>query len=86
MDGAQPEPRPRIWSTTCPTSAPPLRHPSLWSSCAGDFNDASGKPMTWEVATGKVGADLAASVFAARPEMPGHTWSVLDLPSPQASP
>ena len=52
----------------------------------GDFNDASGSPMSWGVATGKVGVDVAATVFAARPEVKGHSWSALDLPSPQASP
>jgi hypothetical protein len=52
----------------------------------GDFNDASGKPMAWAVAVGTVGDYLTATVFAARPEVPGHAWSDLELPSPAASP
>jgi hypothetical protein len=52
----------------------------------GDFNDASGKSMPWAVATGTVGGNLTATVFAARPEVSGHAWTVLDLPSPEASP
>jgi hypothetical protein len=52
----------------------------------GEFNDASGKPMAWAVAVGTVGGNLTATVFDARPEVPGRTWTVLDLPSPEASP
>ena len=46
----------------------------------GDFNDGTGLPMTWAVAAGKAGADTATRVFAARPEVSGHSWTALELP------
>ena len=46
----------------------------------GDFNDGTGQPMTWAVAAGKAGADTATRVFAARPEVSGHSWTALELP------
>jgi len=46
----------------------------------GDFNDGTGQPMTWAVAAGEAGADTATRVFAARPEVSGHSWTALELP------
>jgi len=46
----------------------------------GDFNDGTGQPMTWGVAAGEAGADVVARVFAARPEVSGHSWTALALP------
>jgi hypothetical protein len=52
----------------------------------GDFNEASGNPMGWAVAVGQARADLASTAMESRPEVPGNTWTALDLPSPQANP
>ena len=52
----------------------------------GSFNEASGNPMGWAVAVGQARADLASTAMESRPEVPGNTWTALDLPSPQADP
>ena len=46
----------------------------------GDFNDAAGQPMTWGVAAGEAGGNAVTRVFAARPEVSGHSWTALELP------
>jgi hypothetical protein len=46
----------------------------------GDFNDGTGQPMSWGVAAGEAGAEVVARVFAARPEVSGHSWTALELP------
>ena len=52
----------------------------------GDYHDAAGNPMGWAVAVGRARADLTATVMESRPDVTGHAWTALALPSTEANP